>query len=42
MIYIISRHNYYEPDIDNFGKYTYYPSVPKVWINNDEIKVKRE
>ena len=40
--YIISRHNYYEPDIDNFGKYPYYPSVSKLWINDDEIKVKRE
>ena len=39
---IISCHNDYEPDIDDFGKYIPVPSVSTEWINTDEIKLRRE
>ena len=39
---IITRHNDYEPDIDDFDKDIPAPSVPKEWINNDEKKLMRE
>ena len=39
---IISRHNDYEPDIDDFDKDIPAPSVSKEWSNTEEMKLKRE
>ena len=39
---IISCHNDYEPDIDDFGKDIPALSVSIEWINTDEMKLRRE
>ena len=39
---IISCHNDYEPDIDDFGQDIPAPSVSTEWINTAEMKLRRE
>ena len=39
---IISRKNYWEQDIDNFGKHIPPPVVSAEWFDDDDLKVRRE
>ena len=42
VVSIIIHHSDYESDIDDFGKEIPTSSIPKEWIDNDEIKLREK